>query len=1350
MFAVKRLTPVFLFLLGYLHSYAQPAITSFTPVTGTVYDLITIKGVNFTGVTGVSFGGVAAYLFTVVDSVTITAVPGTGASGRVTVTAGKDTSSMPGFTYHTQPVISYINPTSGGKGTSIFIAGVNFSGATAVTIGGTPAASFQASSPYEMRAIVDTGSSGVIRVTTPKGTDTMGYFTYTGPSLTSFSPVKAGTGDTVTIKGNNLNSTLYVLFGKVQAPWFKVVNTNTVLAVVGSGASGDVSVTTIPGTATLPGFLHMTPQVLDFSPAYGDPGTTITLKGKNFTGVTTVRFEDSLAASFAIANDTTLTAVMARGSTGTIRVTSAYGTGTRKGFTYTGPPVMSGFSPKSAGPGTTILITGAQFDSTIGVTFGGKPALSYKIISKDSIRAITDTGASGNVSVITRYGSVSQTGFTYRPAPRIDSFAPLSGPAGTPVTITGQRFSAVASQNEVYFGAVKATVTAATANTLTVLAPAETSFQPITVVTNGLTAYAKLPFTITFPHFGNTSFGKSSFSIDQKINLQYFPRNARIADFDGDGKPDIAVINTGSLGFSVIQNTGAAGTLSFKTPQTIVTGRQEGLLWVKDFNGDGKPDVFLTFSNNGAEALLLINTSQGGMISFTAPYKIITPFGPSSCSVADIDLDGRPDIVTADRYQNRISVIRNGCTPGIISFTEYIDIDNTIYSPGEISCADLDNDGKVDVAVAGPDGQLFVYRNKSTLAKIAFDIPVKVPFATNLGLAIGDLNGDNKADIVAGEDYTNSRIMILKNTSTPGALSFARTIFAANTFTHGIALADVNGDGKPEMVVDDNPFVKLFNNTSTADSISFEPHFAYLGSGSGIAVGDMDGDGQPDIVSPNEYAMAVFRNRVGAIGIQSFTPTTGKAGDKIFITGQGFTDVQSVTFGGTPAASFQVDSATHITATLAQGASGNVTVTTANGKAAVGRFTYLYPPPVVTSFTPAAAATGTTVTIIGKNFTDATSVRFGNVAAASFKARSGDTITAVVAAGASGYITIITPTGIDSLTGFTYRPPAPRVTSFTPTRARTGDTIIITGSYFDSTVKVTLGTIAAASFRQRGDTIKAVVANGASGFVTVTTLYGTDSLPGLTYIPPAPRLISFMPTSARTGDTIIITGSYLNNTSTVSFGKVAAASFRQQGDTIKAVVANGASGFVTITTPSGADSLPGFTYLQPVHLPALMSFTPASGYTGDTIVITGNYLDSTFKVTFGKVAATKFLLQGNTIKAIIANGASGYVTITTPSGSDSLPGFTYKEHPIVPIDTAVTQLGLRPNPAHGILYIKHPAGSSNARIEIFSSSGKMVKQLTPAKDAVQTETHVDGLPAGQYIILWRDGNAKKTTILLII
>ena len=134
--------------------------------------------------------------------------------------------------------------------------------------------------------------------------------------------------------------------------------------------------------------------------------------------------------------------------------------------------------------------------------------------------------------------------------PIISSFTPMSGPSGTAVTITGTGFSTTASDNIVYFGAVRANVSAATTNTLSVTVPPGASQLPVSVTVNRLTGYSTGIFSVTFPGADNLSVGAFDSKIDSPTVLMQ--RGLAIADYDGDGKPDMATVSNTNVPSSFV------------------------------------------------------------------------------------------------------------------------------------------------------------------------------------------------------------------------------------------------------------------------------------------------------------------------------------------------------------------------------------------------------------------------------------------------------------------------------------------------------------------------------------------------------------------------------------------------------------------------------------------------------------------------------------------------------------------------------------------------------------------------------------------------------------------------------
>ena len=218
-----------------------PSVGSFFPTAQSSGGTVIINGSNFTGATAVSFGATAAQSFIVNSATQISAVVGTGSSGAISVTAPGGTGSLAGFVYLTTPVISSFSPVSAAGSQAVTIDGSGFTGSSAVSFGGVPAASFTVNSPDQITAVIASGgTSGVVSVTNSYGTGTLPGFTFIPlPVINNFTPLSGGSGTIVTINGSGLTGTSAISFGGIPAQSF-AVNSNTVItATVGSGSTGE-------------------------------------------------------------------------------------------------------------------------------------------------------------------------------------------------------------------------------------------------------------------------------------------------------------------------------------------------------------------------------------------------------------------------------------------------------------------------------------------------------------------------------------------------------------------------------------------------------------------------------------------------------------------------------------------------------------------------------------------------------------------------------------------------------------------------------------------------------------------------------------------------------------------------------------------------------------------------------------------------------------------------------------------------------------------------------------------------------------------------------------------------------
>ena len=213
------------------------------------------------------------------------------------------------------------------------------------------------------------------------------------------------------------------------------------------------------------------------------------------------------------------------------------------------------------------------------------------------------------------------------------------------------------------------------------------------------------------------------------------------------------------------------------------------------------------------------------------------------------------------------------------------------------------------------------------------------------------------------------------------------------------------------------------------------------------------------------------------------------------ITGTHLTGAVGVTFGGV-VASFRVDSDTQVTTIVpaAAPAEGRIKVTTAGGRA-TSPTAFSRPvaaAPAITSFTPTISGIGSSVVITGTHFSGATDVTFGGIAA-TFHVDSGSQITATVpgTAPAKGRIKVTTPAGSGKSAGAWVKGSgsggAPASITVSPSTARSGAEVRISGSDLDSATDVEFGGVPAMAFSTGPKSVYVTVPSGArSGPVTVT------------------------------------------------------------------------------------------------------------------------------------------------------------------------------------------------------------------------------------------------------------------------
>ncbi len=398
---------------------------------------------------------------------------------------------------------------------------------------------------------------------------------------------------------------------------------------------------------------------------------------------------------------------------------------------------------------------------------------------------------------------------------------------------------------------------------------------------------------------------------------------------------------------------------------------------------------------------------------------------------------------------------------------------------------------------------------------------------------------------------------------------------------------------------------------------------------------------------------------ISSLGTSSGS-TTG--GTSVAISGSNFTAADEVLFGGVSATSFTVNSSSSITAVSPPDAAGtvDVQVETTVGSSAVSssdHFTFnAASAPTVTSLatTSGVTAGGNLVGINGTNFTSATGVTFGGVAAESFTVFSSTLIVAVAPGHATGTVDVqVTTGGGTSATGsadhYTFNSgTAPSVSLLSTSSTAGGDTIVVIGSNLSGVTGVTFGSLAATSFSFISDNAVIAVAPpqaAATVDIKVTTYLGTSSAVSADHYTytnvtgSAPTVTGVSPNTGSTagGQVVTLTGTGFTGATAVKFNTTNATAFTILSDTaITATAPAGSAGTVDIkvTTNNGTSSAVSadqFTWLT-AATPAITSLSTSTGTTagGTSITVTGTTFTGATAVSFGGVAAASFTVNSAT------------------------------------------------------------------------------------------------------------------------
>src|SRR6266487_5840471 len=404
-----------------------PVITNFFPAIGKAGQTqVTIEGLNLgptNNVTGISFAGVSVsgWGFTAENQISVTVPPGaTSGPIRVANTFGARASSND-FIVTRAPIVTGFEPVFAAPGDRIRIDGINFTSVTSpggVKFNGANSKSNIVTADTQIFAYVpNNATTGPLTVINSFGAGTnTEEFTVIGnlPVITDFSPNSGARGTPVTVNGKNFIGPVTVKFNGAVDPTTTNASAPTQIhaAVPSNATTGPITVTTSAGTSTNLNIFYVPPRLTSFTPTAGVVGSSVVINGANFTDVTAMLFNATLANFSVNASNKLTTIVPTNATTGPLTVITPGGSIISTN-TFRVLPNITSFSPTLGPVGTLVTILGTSFFDVTNVSFNNVNSASFTVVSSTEIRATVPPFATpGPISVTTPDGTaVSATNF---------------------------------------------------------------------------------------------------------------------------------------------------------------------------------------------------------------------------------------------------------------------------------------------------------------------------------------------------------------------------------------------------------------------------------------------------------------------------------------------------------------------------------------------------------------------------------------------------------------------------------------------------------------------------------------------------------------------------------------------------------------------------------------------------------------------------------------------------------------------------------------------------------------------------------------------------------------------------
>jgi len=369
------------------------------------------------------------------------------------------------------------------------------------------------------------------------------------------------------------------------------------------------------------------------------------------------------------------------------------------------------------------------------------------------------------------------------------------------------------------------------------------------------------------------------------------PNSMVMGDFNGDGKPDLAIPNAGDKNVTVLLCDGISG---FKAAagSPFRVGLGPSSVVAVDFNGDGKLDLAISneVSNN---VTILFGIGQGVFKEAPgSPFKIGArkwwlggPSWPASLAVGDFNRDGKLDLAIAIVKDNIVKILLGN---GIGRFTEAPGSPVSVgTNPRSAAVGDFNGDGRPDLAIpnSGNNNVTVLLGDGIGGFKKAPTSPFKVGKYPR-SVAVSDFNGDGKLDL-AIVNAKSDNVSVLLGNGTGGFTGIQGSPFSLGTELnprkHGtwpfcVAVGDFNMDGKPDLAITNTNHIVtvLLGNKTYGFAEAPDSPFRVGKLPKWVVAGDFNGDGKTDLATVNRDGrnVTLLLNSYSGSATQIPTPAT--------------------------------------------------------------------------------------------------------------------------------------------------------------------------------------------------------------------------------------------------------------------------------------------------------------------------------------------------------------------------------------------------------------------------------------------------------------------------------------------